>query len=295
MVSFLVGRDGVAGPLEGRGVRLGLTAGVGADVERWRAGSVGQGACPRQPRPPFAVRRAPPGPVTYLQFHLAFTVPPLVALAFLQTRTREPWRPLGLLVLAAVVYTTPWDNYVVARGVWTYPPDAVLATLGYVPVEEYAFFVIQTLIAGFWTRWLQARWPVRTQPASGLGVRATMASVYAALAVVGGVLVVRGGHGLYLGLIMAWAFPVLAGMGWLGGHLIWARRRLVAWAVVPVTLYLWVADRIAIGLGIWDITDATRTGWELLGLPVEEALFFLVTTLLVAQGLVMLERVRRDG
>ena len=115
------------------------------------------------------------------------------------------------------------------------------------------------------------------------------------LALLGVACLVVAGHWLYLGLIVAWAFPVLAGMWWLGGHLIWARRRLVAWAVVPITLYLWVADRIAIGLGIWDITDATRTGWEILGLPIEEALFFLVTNLLVAQGLVMLERVQREG
>ena len=235
------------------------------------------------------------GPLTYLQFHLAFTLPVLVALALLQRRTREPWWPLGVLVGVAFVYTTPWDNYLVARAIWTYPPEAVLATVGYVPVEEYAFFVIQTVITGLWTRLLQARWPVRVQPEADLRVRAIGASVFGVLALLGVACLVAAGHWLYLGLIVAWAFPVLAGMWWLGGHLIWARRRLVAWAVVPITLYLWVADRIAIGLGIWDITDATRTGWEILGLPVEETLFFLVTNLLVAQGLVMLERVRRDG
>ena len=229
--------------------------------------------------------------MTYFQFHLAFTVPPLVALALLQGRTREPWRPLALLVGAAFVYTTPWDNYLVAREIWTYPPDRVLATIGYVPVEEYAFFVIETVIVGLWTRLLQARWPVRHQPEATLGVRAIGASVFGLLALGGGVLLARGGQGLYLGLIVAWAFPVLAGMWWLGGHLIWARRRLVTWAVVPASVYFWIADRYAIHAGIWDITDATRTGGELLGLPVEEALFFGVTALLVAQGLVMLERV----
>ncbi|WP_412061234.1 lycopene cyclase domain-containing protein [Rubrivirga sp. IMCC45206] len=232
--------------------------------------------------------------MTYLQFHLVFTLPLLAALALVQRRTREPWWPLLALVGIAFVYTTPWDNYLVARAVWTYPPDRVLATIGYVPVEEYAFFVIQTVITGLWVRLLQARWPVREQPGPDLGVRAVGASAFGLAAILGAACVVAGGHWLYLGLIVAWAAPVLAGMWWLGGHLIWARRRLVALAVVPITLYLWVADRIAIGLGIWDITDATRTGWELAGLPVEEALFFLLTNLLVAQGLVMLERVRSD-
>ncbi len=172
---------------------------------------------------------------------------------------------------------------------WSYPPGRVLATVGWVPVEEYAFFVIQTVITGLWVRLLQARWPASAAPPHR-AARVAGTALFAALSVVGAVLVVAGGHGLYLGLILAWACPILALMWGIGGHLIWARRRLVAAAVVPVSLYLWVADRIAIGLGIWDITDATRTGWEIAGLPVEEALFFVVTNLLVAQGLVMLER-----
>ncbi|WP_412069118.1 lycopene cyclase domain-containing protein [Rubrivirga sp. IMCC43871] len=232
---------------------------------------------------------APPPALTYLQFHLAFTVPPLFALALLQGRTREPWGPLALLVGIAFAYTTPWDNYLVAREVWTYPPGRVLATVGYVPVEEYAFFVIQTVLTGLWTRLLQARWPALEAPPSDARVRAAGVAGFGALAVLGAVLVALGGHGLYLGLIVAWAFPVLALMWGVGGHLIWARRRLVGWAVVPTTLYLWGADRVAIGLGIWDITDASRTGVELAGLPIEEALFFAVTNLLVVQGLVLLE------
>lgn len=233
--------------------------------------------------------------MTYLEFHLAFTIPPLVVLALLQGRTREPWWPLGLLVVIAFAYTTPWDNYLVANEVWTYPPDRVWATVGYVPVEEYAFFVIETLLVGLLVRLLQARWPVEAQPAPTLGVRAAGAAGFGLLAIGGAALVARGGHGLYLGLIVAWAFPVLAGMWWLGGHLIWARRGLVAGAVVPASLYFWVIDRVAIADGIWDITDATRTGLEAWGLPVEEALFFTVTALLVAQGLVMLERAPGAG
>ena len=227
--------------------------------------------------------------MTYLEFHLAFTAPPLVALALLQGRTRGPWWPLALLVGLAFVWTTPWDNYLVAREVWTYPLDRVLARVSYVPVEEYAFFVIQTVATGLWVRLLQARWPVPAGPPGSTRSRVAGAVAFGALAVLGAALWAWGGHGLYLGLILVWACPVLAMMWGVGGHLLVARRRLLLWAVAPPTLYLWVADRIAIGLGIWDITDATRTGAEIVGLPVEEALFFLVTNLMVAQGLVMLE------
>jgi lycopene cyclase domain-containing protein len=243
--------------------------------------------------------------MTYLQFHLVFTVPPLVALALLQGRTRGPWWPLLLLVGIAFAWTTPWDNYLVAREVWSYPPGRVLATVGYVPVEEYAFFVIQTVMTGLWVRLLQARWSRAASPPGTVRARVVGAVLFGALAVVGAVLWARGGHGLYLGLIVVWAAPVLALMWAVGGHLLVARRRLLVWAVVPPTLYLWAADWYAITqAGIWTITDATRTGWELAGLPVEEALFFLVTNVMVAQGLVMLEpdampetvgRLRRAG
>ena len=43
-------------------------------------------------------------------------------------------------------------------------------------------------------------------------------------------------------------------------------------------------DRVAIGLGIWDITNRFSLGADPLGLPVEEAVFFLFTNLLVVQG-----------
>ncbi len=83
-----------------------------------------------------------PGRLTYLQFHLVFTLPLLLALALLQGRTRQPWWPLVALVVIAFVYTTPWDNLLVAWNVWSYPPDRVLARIGYVPVEEYGESVL---------------------------------------------------------------------------------------------------------------------------------------------------------
>ena len=210
-------------------------------------------------------------------------------LAVLQRRARGPWWPLALITGIAFVYTTPWDNYLVANQVWTYPPGRVLATIGYVPVEEYAFFVIETVIVGLLVRLLQTRWPADPAPPNP-AARVAGAALFLALTAAGVACLVAGGHWLYLGLILAWACPILALMWGIGGQIIWARRRLVAWAVVPSSLYFWAIDRFAIWDGIWDITDATRTGWELVGLPVEEALFFVATSLLVAQGLVMLER-----
>jgi 15-cis-phytoene synthase/lycopene beta-cyclase len=45
----------------------------------------------------------------------------------------------------AVIYTIPWDAYLIYARVWTYPPNATLGpTLFRIPIEELFFFVIQT-------------------------------------------------------------------------------------------------------------------------------------------------------
>ena len=93
--------------------------------------------------------------------------------------------------------------------------------------------------------------------------------------------------GTYLGLILVWAMPILALQWGFGGDLLWARRRTFAWAVALPTLWLWVADRYAIGVGIWWISPDRTLGWAPLGLPVEEATFFLVTNLLVVGGVLL--------
>lgn len=214
----------------------------------------------------------------------------IAILALFQRRTREPWWPLAVIVTIAFVYTTPWDNWLVANEVWTYPPGAVLFTIGYVPVEEYAFFVLQTVMTGLWLRILQSK----MEPTGELGSSRTRTiglAVFGAITAAGVACLVVGGHWLYMGLIVAWAGPILAMMWAIGGHLLWARRKVLALAILPPTVYLWAADWTAIRIGIWDITAATKTGVDLVpGLPIEEALFFLVTNMMVAQGLVMLER-----
>jgi len=83
---------------------------------------------------------------------LLFVVPTVVvgAILTLPRITRRELIGLILLPVLAVIWTTPWDNYLVASGVWRYDPTKVWnAVLGYVPLEEYLFFVLQSLGVGF--------------------------------------------------------------------------------------------------------------------------------------------------
>lgn len=230
--------------------------------------------------------------MTYLQFHLVFIFPPLILLAWLR-----PWRRLGpgtgrfipILALIAFVYTTPWDNYLVKSGVWGYGADRVIAVIGYVPVEEYLFFVLQPLLTGLFLYLVLERAAARgatPREVHATRVRVAGALAYLAVAAVGAVLLTTT-SGRYMGLILAWAAPVLAAQWGYAGHRVVARGRESLIAIAVPTLHLWIADTVAIRLGIWEISEVYTLGPRPLGLPIEEATFFLVTNLLVVQGLIL--------
>ena len=88
----------------------------------------------------------------YSKFLALFLLPIVVVsgLIALPRITRRELLVVIVLPIIAVVWTTPWDNYLVAKGVWRYDPNKVWnVILGYVPLEEYLFFVLQTLTMTF--------------------------------------------------------------------------------------------------------------------------------------------------
>ncbi|GGI04471.1 lycopene cyclase domain-containing protein [Egicoccus halophilus] len=233
--------------------------------------------------------------MTYLQFHLVFLLPLLVLLAVPVTRAlrQRPWLGAGLatLVVIAYVWTTPWDNYLVASEVWGYGDGRVLGTIWYVPVEEYLFFGLQTLLTGGWTILLMQRAellapPPPTERASRVTVLAWGVGILASAALV------VPEPTRYLGLILAWIGPPLALQWWFGGRWLADRLRQLWPAWVVPTVYLWFADGFAIANGIWSISERFTTGIALGPLPLEEALFFLVTNLVVVQGMLLFASVR---
>jgi lycopene cyclase domain-containing protein len=234
--------------------------------------------------------------LTYLAFHFVFILPPIALLAawVLPRRKRLPRRAgwaLAAVAALALAWTTPWDNHLVARGVWRYGPDRVAGVIGWVPVEEYLFFILQPVLAGLWLYAVLlfsgdespgGRRPSRFAPEAA---RWTAAGLWLVAGVVAwGAL--RETRATYLRLILVWAAPVLAGLWAWAGAEVWARRRAYLIGVAVPTVYLWMADAVAIRLGIWSIDPRYSTGIAILGLPVEEALFFLVTNLLVVIGLI---------
>ncbi|MFN8557976.1 MAG: lycopene cyclase domain-containing protein [Dehalococcoidia bacterium] len=107
--------------------------------------------------------------MTYAQVLLLF-VAPLVALAAWGARRvmdRRRWLALGGVMALAVVYTTPWDSAIIARGVF-YDADRVLGVRFWgIPLEEFCFFLLQTALTGLFTYRLLGREPGPTEGAAG--------------------------------------------------------------------------------------------------------------------------------
>ncbi|MEM4782063.1 MAG: lycopene cyclase domain-containing protein, partial [Halalkalicoccus sp.] len=182
-------------------------------------------------------------------------------------------------------YTTPWESYLISRGVWGYADGTVSGALFFVPVEELLFMVLQPVRAALWLSLL----PEPSTPPVGVSAKQRLLGVGAGalVGVTGLALLSVGTRTFYLGAILAWAAPVLAVQWGFGWPYLWAARRTFVAAVAVPMLYLWIVDRVALQLGVWYISPVYTTGLTLGSLPVEEATFFLVTTMFVVQGLML--------
>ena len=241
--------------------------------------------------------------MTYFGFLLRFLIIPIALLAVLTyidlRRKRQlpaslqflsPWLLIGVLMVIALTYTTPWDNYLVATGVWWYDPALVTGiTLGWVPIEEYTFFILQPVMTGLWLLFLarRVRFAAPFQPRNGIriGSAAVMGIVWVA-----SVLLLLSGWkpGNYLSLELAWALPPIILQLAFGADILWHYRRLVIPVILSATIYLCATDAIAIASGTWTINPELTTGILLGGLlPLEEATFFLITNILLVFGLTL--------
>ena len=92
----------------------------------------------------------------------------------------------------------------------------------------------------------------------------------------------------YFAHLTVWTVPVLTGQ-WVIGWRIFARN-LPGIFLPPIlaTLFFGVCDSVAVRQGIWFFDPHQILGWHIGPLPIEEVLFFFLTSLLVSQSLILL-------
>lgn len=243
--------------------------------------------------------------MTYLGFLIAFVVVPILLLSIwllidgqakkLRSRISQNFRlaySFMILVSLALAYTTPWDNYLVATNVWWYDAPSVIGVkIGWVPLEEYLFFILQPILGGLLLiLFLSFRSENNEDKPAKPGVRETLI-LFAILTWLGGVTLLfsRIPGATYLGLELAWAMPVIIMQLIFGIDLLWKHWRSLLAVVTGLTIYLSAADAYAIQSNIWTINPQQSFGLLLGGvLPVEELVFFLLTNIMVSFGFVLI-------
>ncbi len=160
-------------------------------------------------------------------------------------------------------------------------------------MEEYAFFWLQTALVG-----LAVLLALPLFPTPELGGTQWMVTgpILAALLVSWAALgwAFRNFPSAYPRFHYAWHLlywftPVIAAQWIIAWWLLAAQWLLIFTVTMLVGTYLAVADAIAIRDGIWYIDRKQSQGAKIAGvLPWEEALFFYLTSLLVAQSYLML-------
>jgi lycopene cyclase domain-containing protein len=240
--------------------------------------------------------------MSYFGFLLRFLLVPILLLLVIafrdHRRGRErsillrgwsTWKAIALHAAVALVYTTPWDNYLVATRVWWYDPALVTGlTLGWVPIEEYTFFILQPVFGGLWLLFLMRRLKVsrdELRPSLRRWLPLLAGIVWLAASLM---LLLDWRPGTYLALELVWALPPIMLQLAFGSDILWRHRRLLFFAIIPSTVYLSTADALAINWGTWTINPAQSLNIFVGGvLPLEELLFFLLTNTLVTFGLVL--------
>ncbi len=237
--------------------------------------------------------------MTYWQFHLVFTVPLFGLVLWLNRHNKQALSSrscfgIGLLTLLAVSYTTPWDSYLIKEKIWSYHPENILFTIYRIPIEEYFFFIIQTSIGCLFIAFLLFREKKNKQNlAMKIGRRQVALFAIMTISLFASWFAFsRAPQYLYLKLIIYWSLPVLFLQWSLGSSILLQNKTTLLRGVFFLTAYFWVADIVAIHLQIWFFPEQTISGLTLLGvLPLEEALFFLVTNIMVVQGYILFTQV----
>lgn len=242
--------------------------------------------------------------MTYWNFLTFFLIIPIVFLSVIAAidlfrgkkipqalRAKPYWMAVVLHMVIAPLYTFIWDNYLVASRVWWYDPNMVSGKiLWWVPVEEYVFFILQPLLGGLWILFVMRRVPFqhfeiknqaawRRRPLTGIFILWLLS-----IAILGS----TWENGSYLALQLVWVLPPVALQVFFGGDILRRYSKLVLLNIMILTLYLSVADYLAIRAGTWSINPQKSLNIFIGGsLPLEEFLFFLLTNTMITFGIIL--------
>jgi putative membrane protein len=237
--------------------------------------------------------------MTYLRFHFFFNLPLLLIFGFWP---HQPlWRaevllPGLFLLLVVMLFTSPWDNFAVKQRIWDFPDERLLGRIGFLPVEEYAFFLIQSLqvmgLIGILALGMGPRESLSDVNFTQIGTWFPTVAVLLLWLVVGislGGRIWKTSRFHYAWHLLYWFLPLILLQWAFAWPILLPRLDWIVTATLAIGTWLSFADWIAVRQGIWFFDEAQITGWKIGRiLPWEEIAFFYITSLLVSQSFLIL-------
>ena len=246
--------------------------------------------------------------MSYFGFLALFLGIPLAILSLVTIADyrRNKWSPASLaafpawkvilgLCAVAFIYTTPWDNYLVATEVWNYNINLVSGIVfGWVPIEEYTFFILQPIMTALFFLLLVRYLPNSSAPANNRSIRFAATFIAVIVFMIFAIFLRLSFLDdafkpfTYLSLELTWALiPIIIQFAF-GADILWRHAKTVILAIAISTIYLSWADSLAISAGTWAISSEQSLHFLLFGvLPIEEFVFFLITNTLVVFGMTL--------
>ena len=94
-------------------------------------------------------------------------------------------------------------------------------------------------------------------------------------------------HLYYLVHLVLWMGPIVLLQWAIAPKILWNHRRAVVLVPAILGTYLIATDVVAVAFGVWFFDKNLILGFNPLGVPIEEWLFFYLTALLVTQSFIM--------
>ena len=224
-------------------------------------------------------------PMAFLYF-----IPPHVANT---TVRRNGYFTMAALAVTAVVFSAlTWDQILWStETVFVVDRKDVFGYYLSIPYEEYLWCANHSIIIGLWMLSTWKTRPVSKTPGNGRWwFRSAVCVACLAIGYYGYCLTQGDQKYYYLGIVLLYTFPIIGLQAACCGHMYFhCLPELLSGIIVP-SVYVVAIDAWALYRNIWSFSDERTSGIYLCGMLLEQSLVYVLTTILVVQGMLAIMR-----
>lgn len=227
--------------------------------------------------------------LTYLELILYYVLPPTIVLYLLMRPFLSKFDEIKLAIMTAfgVIYAALWENHMIYQKAWWYSENAVIARIGYMPIEEYLFASLSIVFVTLWTTFC-ARFHLHslslkcTSQFEFQTIRLSVTAVLTIAMYVGWIYAIPSTRTFYMGS-MLWSYLFLIIVLWYtSGSYVCKRWKVTLISVIVPSIYLCTVNVIGVRAPVWHVNQINTLEIFLVNdLLLEDFMFFFLTSSLI--------------